>query len=80
MSVDISDASEQAPRRKTLSLPKSVLLNADHKPLTSRKEQRRRKAERSALERSKTQECIAVQNRRKPFGAQHREHHYPHDF
>jgi hypothetical protein len=75
MSVDISDASEQAPRRKTLSLPKSVLLNADHKPLTSRKEQRRRKAERS-----KTQECIAVQNRRKPFGAQHREHHYPHDF
>jgi hypothetical protein len=73
MSVDIAETSEQAPRRKTLILPKSVPLDADHKPLTSSKEQaRRRRAKRPALER--------LQNRRKPVDAQHREHHYPHDF
>jgi hypothetical protein len=50
MSADVTDAPDKAPRRKTLSLPKSVPVKTGHKPHQAAAFKRRRgRADRFAL-------------------------------
>lgn len=49
MSADVTDAPDKAPRRKTLSLPKSVPVKTGHKLQAAAFKRRRGRADRFAL-------------------------------